>query len=76
MAWSLPSVDPSTASPTAPGGAPSRSTSSPPSNSQTPRALEILDHTIRQLERGELAPLEAVEALLAERNTPVARVAA
>lgn len=31
-----------------------------------PRALEILDHTIRQLERGEIAPLEAVDALLGE----------
>jgi len=34
-----------------------------------PRALEMLDHTIRQLERGELAPLEALDALLAEEYT-------
>ena len=34
-----------------------------------PRALEILDHTVRQLERGELAPLEALDALLAEEYT-------
>ncbi len=30
-----------------------------------PRALEILDHTLRQLERGEMGALEAIEALLA-----------
>jgi len=34
-----------------------------------PRALEILDHTVRQLERGELAPLEALDDLLAEEYT-------
>ena len=31
-----------------------------------PRALEVLDHTIRQLERGEIGALEAVDALLGE----------
>jgi DNA replication protein DnaC len=31
-----------------------------------PRALEALDHTVRQLERGEVSALEAVEALLGE----------
>lgn len=31
-----------------------------------PRALEMLDHTIRQLERGEVSALEAIDALLAE----------
>ena len=31
-----------------------------------PRALEILDHTVRRLERGEIASLEAVDALLGE----------
>ncbi|SOE01961.1 hypothetical protein [Caenispirillum bisanense] len=31
-----------------------------------PRALEILDHIIRQLERGEVSRLEALDALLAE----------
>lgn len=30
-----------------------------------PRALEILDHTLRQLERGEVGALEAIDALLA-----------
>lgn len=34
-----------------------------------PRALEILDHTVRQLERGEVSPLEALDALLAEEYT-------
>lgn len=34
-----------------------------------PRALEILDHIVRQLERGELAPLEAIEAILEEEYT-------
>ena len=34
-----------------------------------PRALEVLDHLVRQLERGELSALEAVEALLAEELT-------
>ncbi|SOD97295.1 ATP-binding protein [Caenispirillum bisanense] len=34
-----------------------------------PRALEILDHIIRQLERGEVSPLEALDALLAEEYT-------
>jgi DNA replication protein DnaC len=29
-----------------------------------PRALEILDHTMRQLERGEIGALEAIDALL------------
>jgi len=31
-----------------------------------PRALEMIDATVRQLERGELSPLEAIEGLLAE----------
>ena len=34
-----------------------------------PRALEVLDHTIRQLERGEIGALEAIDALLAEELT-------
>lgn len=34
-----------------------------------PRALEILDHLMRQLERGEIAPLEAIDALLDEELT-------
>jgi len=32
-----------------------------------PRALEMIDATVRQLERGELSPLEAIEGLLARR---------
>jgi DNA replication protein DnaC len=31
-----------------------------------PRALEMIDDTVRQLERGEVSPLEAIETLLAE----------
>ena len=31
-----------------------------------PCALEALDHTMRQLERGEIGALEAIDALLAE----------
>jgi DNA replication protein DnaC len=31
-----------------------------------PRAIEILDATVRRLERGEVSALEAVDALLAE----------
>ncbi len=31
-----------------------------------PRALEVLDHTVRQLEQGQIAALEAIDALLAE----------
>ena len=31
-----------------------------------PRALEVLDHTVRQLERGEIAPLDALDRLLTE----------
>jgi DNA replication protein DnaC len=31
-----------------------------------PRALEVLDTTVRRLERGEVTPLEALEALLGE----------
>jgi DNA replication protein DnaC len=31
-----------------------------------PRALEVLDRTIRQLERGEVSALEAIDTLLAE----------
>ncbi len=34
-----------------------------------PRALEIVDHIVRQLERGEISPLEAVDALLGEELT-------
>lgn len=34
-----------------------------------PRALEVLDHIVRQLERGELSALEAIDALLAEELT-------
>jgi DNA replication protein DnaC len=34
-----------------------------------PRALEVLEHTIRQLERGEISALEAIDALLAEELT-------
>ncbi|HYF56805.1 MAG TPA: IS21-like element helper ATPase IstB [Salinarimonas sp.] len=34
-----------------------------------PRALEILDDTVRQLERSEVSPLEALDALLAEELT-------
>jgi DNA replication protein DnaC len=31
-----------------------------------PRALEMIEATVRQLERGEVSPLEAIETLLAE----------
>jgi DNA replication protein DnaC len=31
-----------------------------------PRALEVLDQTVRQLERGEVNPLEVIDTLLAE----------
>jgi DNA replication protein DnaC len=31
-----------------------------------PRALEMIDATVRRLERGEVSPLEAIETLLAE----------
>ena len=34
-----------------------------------PRALEVLDHVVRQLERGEIGTLEAIDALLAEELT-------
>jgi DNA replication protein DnaC len=34
-----------------------------------PRALEILDQVVRQLERGELSALEAIDMLLAEELT-------
>ena len=34
-----------------------------------PRALEVLDHTIRQLERGEIDAVEAIDALLGEELT-------
>ena len=34
-----------------------------------PRALEMLDHILRKLERGEIGPLEAVDALLGEELT-------
>ena len=31
-----------------------------------PRALEVIDATVRRLEQGELSALEAIEGLLAE----------
>jgi hypothetical protein len=31
-----------------------------------PRALEIVDAIVRQLERGEVSALEAIDAMLAE----------
>jgi DNA replication protein DnaC len=34
-----------------------------------PRALEVLDHTMRQLERGEIGALEAIDILLGEELT-------
>ena len=34
-----------------------------------PRALEVLDHLVRQVERGEVGTLEAIDALLAEEFT-------
>jgi DNA replication protein DnaC len=34
-----------------------------------PRALEVLDHIVRQLERGEIGALEAIDALLGEELT-------
>ena len=34
-----------------------------------PRALEILDVTLRGLERGEINPVEAIDALLTEELT-------
>jgi hypothetical protein len=34
-----------------------------------PRAIEILDATVRCLERGEMTALEAIDALLAEEFT-------
>jgi DNA replication protein DnaC len=34
-----------------------------------PRALEVLDHTLRRLERGEAGTLEVIDALLAEELT-------
>jgi len=34
-----------------------------------PRAIEILDATVRRLERGEMTALEAIDALLAEEFT-------
>jgi DNA replication protein DnaC len=34
-----------------------------------PRALEIVDATVRRIERGEITPLEAIDALLAEELT-------
>ena len=36
---------------------------------QMPRALEVLDHTVRRLERGEISALEAIDTLLAEELT-------
>jgi hypothetical protein len=34
-----------------------------------PRALEILDVTVRSIERGEIAAMEAIDALLTEELT-------
>ncbi|MBV9687897.1 MAG: ATP-binding protein [Alphaproteobacteria bacterium] len=34
-----------------------------------PRALELLDHAVRQLERGEASALELIDTLLAEEPT-------
>jgi DNA replication protein DnaC len=34
-----------------------------------PRALEVLDHTVRRLERGEASALDVIDALLAEELT-------
>ena len=34
-----------------------------------PRALEALDHVVRQIERGETSALEAIDTLLAEELT-------
>ena len=34
-----------------------------------PRSLEILEHLLRQLERGEISALEAIDALLCEELT-------
>jgi len=34
-----------------------------------PRAIEILDVTVRRLERGEMTAIEAIDALLAEELT-------
>jgi DNA replication protein DnaC len=34
-----------------------------------PRALEVLDHTMQQLDRGEIGAVEAIDALLAEEFT-------
>lgn len=34
-----------------------------------PRALEVLDHTMQQLERGEIGAVEAIDSLLAEEFT-------
>ncbi|MGN7871455.1 hypothetical protein [Paracoccus sp. 22332] len=31
-----------------------------------PRALEALDHTVRQLETGEITAIEAIDSLLSE----------
>jgi hypothetical protein len=36
-----------------------------------PRALEVLDRTVRQLERGEVSALDAIDTLLAEELTGV-----
>ena len=34
-----------------------------------PRSLEVLEHLLRQLERGEISALEAIDALLCEELT-------
>jgi DNA replication protein DnaC len=34
-----------------------------------PRALEVLETTVRQIERGEISALDAIDALLAEELT-------
>jgi len=39
-----------------------------------PRALEVLNHTMRRLERGEASALEVIDALLAEELTESRRI--
>jgi hypothetical protein len=36
---------------------------------ELPRALEVLDHAVRQLERGETSALEVIDTLFAEELT-------
>jgi hypothetical protein len=44
--------------------------------STMPRALEVLDVTLRGIERGEIGAVEAIDALLTEELTTRARIAA